>query len=400
MPTPTPSPAPVPTPSPLSSPLTDALLMPKLDFFSTTPITTTNHPLIDFALSMGFLFGGIALGSLVGRLIRAYVKKSGNSQDQEWGELVARGLANMPGILICMLGAYLALLSWPIEIREETKRIIVQTIFVIAALSVTFATSRLALLLLQRYSANAPGILPTTSIFGNFIKLVVVLLGILIILQSLGISITPILTALGVGGLAVALALQDTLSNLFSGFQILASRQFAPGDYVRLSSGEEGNVSDIAWRNTTIRSLQQFDIVVPNSTLSKAILTNFGQADAIYNFQIPFSIAYGTDLARAEEVIREVGRETLSVVPGGDKDYEPVVRYQNFADMGLQGQVTLGVMSYTDQFAVRHEFIKRLDARLRADDILLGRNPGALLAPEATPDAVKKESGNATGEGD
>ena len=380
MPTPTPS----PTPTPDASTLTNDLLQPKFDLLANLPTTApnANHPLVDFALSVGFLVGGIALGGLIGRLIRARIKRANESAESDWGEFISRAVGSMPGILIAVLGAYLALLNWPLDIREETRRVIVQALFVVAALSVTLSASRLAVLMLQRYAANTPGILPTTSIFSNFVKLVVVLLGILIILQSLGISITPILTALGVGGLAVALALQDTLSNLFSGFQILASRQFAAGDYIRLSTGEEGKVADISWRNTTIRSLQQFDVVVPNSKLAQSIVSNFGKTEAIYNLQIPFSVVYGTDLSRAEEIIKEVGKETLNAVNGGAKDYEPVVRYQNFADMGIQGQVTLRVMAYTDQYAVRHDFIKRLDARMQTDNILIGRNSAALVAPE------------------
>ena len=80
-------------------------------------------------------------------------------------------------------------------------------------------------------------------------------MGFLVVLQTLGVSIAPLLTALGVGGLAVALALQDTLANLFAGIHILASKTVQPGDYIRLSSGEEGYVVDINWRQTTVRQL-------------------------------------------------------------------------------------------------------------------------------------------------
>ena len=386
-PTPLPSATPAPSPSPSASVLPDFNLFPNLPDFPTKPVLNglpSNHPLIDFALSVGFLVGGFLLAGVINRVVRAQIRRGMADGEQGWADLLAQAVGTMPGVLVAVFGAYLALLNWPLDVQPETHRVTLQSLFVVAALSVTFSASRLAVLLLQRYAANAPGILPTTSIFGNFIKLVVVVLGILIILQSLGISITPILTALGVGGLAVALALQDTLSNLFSGFQIIASRQFAAGDFIRLSTGEEGKVADIAWRNTTIRTLQQFDVVVPNSKLAQSIVTNFGQTEAIYNLQVPFSLAYGTDLEKAETVVKAVGKETLDAVEGGDKGYEPVVRFQSFGDMGIQGQVTLRVLAYTDQYAVRHDFIKRLDARLRADDILVGRNSAAILAPVVT----------------
>jgi small-conductance mechanosensitive channel len=80
-----------------------------------------------------------------------------------------------------------------------------------------------------------------------------------------------------VGGLAVALALQDTLSNLFAGLHIIASKKLLPGDYFLLDSGEEGYVQDVNWRNTFIRTLRNNMIVVPNARLASAILTNYYQ---------------------------------------------------------------------------------------------------------------------------
>ena len=94
----------------------------------------------------------------------------------------------------------------------------------------------------------------STSILATTIDLTVYAIGTLILLESFGISISPLITALGVGGLATALALQDTLANLFSGINILMSKQIKIGDFVKLSTGEEGHVVDMSWRNTTIRT--------------------------------------------------------------------------------------------------------------------------------------------------
>ena len=107
---------------------------------------------------------------------------------------------------------------------------------------------------------KAAGTFASTSILVTMIELIVYITGALFLLQSFGVSITPLLTALGVGGLAVALALQDTLANLFSGINILLSKQIKMGDFVKLSSGEEGLVIDMNWRNTVIKAaVRQYD---------------------------------------------------------------------------------------------------------------------------------------------
>ncbi len=97
----------------------------------------------------------------------------------------------------------------------------------------------------------------------------------MILLNLLGVSITPILTALGVGGIAVALALQDTLANLFAGFYVSLAGQLRVGDYIKLDSGGEGYITDITWRSTTIRALQNNLIIVPNAKLAQAIVANY-----------------------------------------------------------------------------------------------------------------------------
>ena len=94
---------------------------------------------------------------------------------------------------------------------------------------------------------------------------IVAILGLLVVLNGLGLSITPMLTALGVGGLAVALALQEPLANFFAGVFLTLAGQIRSGDYVKLDSGQEGYVVDFSWRSTRLRMLANNLVVVPNS---------------------------------------------------------------------------------------------------------------------------------------
>ncbi len=148
-------------------------------------------------------------------------------------------------------------------------------------------------------------------------------IGFLVVLQTLGVSIAPLLTALGVGGLAVALALQDTLANLFAGVHILASKTVQPGDYIRLSSGEEGYVVDINWRQTTVRQLSNNLVVIPNGQLAKTNMTNYTRPEQQLTILVQVGVSYDSDLDQVERVTTEVIAETMRDVAGASRSTSP-----------------------------------------------------------------------------
>ena len=205
---------------------------------------------------------------------------------------------------------------------------------------------------------------------------------ILVILQSLGISIAPVLTALGVGGLAVALALQETLSNLFAGLQILAARQIKPGDYVHLDSGEEGYVTDVTWRNTTIRAIPNNMIIVPNSKLASTILTNYHQPAKEMLVYVEVGVHYDSDLEHVERVTLEVARDTQTTVEGARRDHEPRIRYNQFGDSGIIFKVVLSAEEFYDSYELTHQFVKRLKRRYNEEGIIIPFNMVTLDIPE------------------
>lgn len=213
--------------------------------------------------------------------------------------------------------------------------------------------------------------LPTTSLTENLVKVLVYGLGLLLVLSNLGISITPLLTALGVGSLAVALALQDTLSNLFAGIYIIANRQIGVGDYIKLDSGQEGYVLDIGWRATRVRELPNNVIVIPNAKLSQSILTNYYLPEKEMSVVFQAGVAYGSDLKKVEAVTIETARETLKEVQGGVDSFEPFIRFHTFGQSSVDFSVILRVREYTDRYLVVHEFVKRLHARYAKENITI-----------------------------
>ncbi|MGW5327947.1 mechanosensitive ion channel family protein [Streptomyces sp. NPDC004014] len=236
-------------------------------------------------------------------------------------------------------------------------------------LVVTVSAARVIAGLVRSVTQSRSGVAGSATIFVNITRVLVLAIGFLVVLQTLGVSIAPLLTALGVGGLAVALALQDTLANLFAGIHILASKTVQPGDYIRLTSGEEGYVVDINWRQTTVRQLSNNLVVIPNGQLAKTNMTNYTRPEQQLTILVQVGVSYDSDLDHVERVTHEVIAETMTSTTGAVPDHEPAIRFHTFGDSRIGFTVILGVGEFSDQYRVKHEFIKRLHRRYREEGI-------------------------------
>jgi small-conductance mechanosensitive channel len=196
-------------------------------------------------------------------------------------------------------------------------------------------------------------------------------LAVVTILNQFGIAIGPVLASLGVAGIAVALALQDTLGNYFAGVMIVIDKPFRPGDYVKLESGLEGFVESIGWRTTRIKPFGETTVVVPNSNLTTSILTNNYYPDLAVRVYVDCGVSYASDLEHVERVCIEVGQEVARRVQGADTEWLPVVRYKEFGDSNIAFTIVLRSLTFADSFLLRHEFIKALHRRFGDEGIVI-----------------------------
>ena len=321
---------------------------------------------MDPQVSAAIIFvSGAVIGFVLEKFVLHRLEKLARFTPWEGDEIVIdslKGLVLYSGLLAGLYGASLRL---PLD--DRLRMIVGKAILILFLLIVTVVMMRLATGFVTHYAEKA--VLPSTSIFTNLAKVLAFSLGMLIILQSVGISITPILTALGVGGIAVALALQDTLSNIFAGLHIIATRQIRSGNFIRLDSGEEGYVTDITWRNTMIRTLPNNMVLIPNSKLSGAIVTNFNLPATELSVPVQVGVSYDSDLEKVERVTIEVAKKLLQEVQGGVADFEPFIRYHTFADFSVNFNVILRAQEYADQPLLKHELLKRLHQRYRQEGI-------------------------------
>lgn len=321
------------------------------------------------------VFSLVALVSsyLVGQFIKGVVCRKlaaiAKQTSWQWDEVVIEGIRKGIPFWSVLLGLYIAFGFW--QLPDHLSHTLTNILFVLVALSATFLLSGIAGKLIVLYGSKIQQTLPVTSLTQNITRIVIVAIGLMMILNGLGISIAPILTALGVGGLAVALALQDTLSNLFAGFYVSMSRQIQVGDYVKLESGEEGYVTDIGWRTTKIKMLPNNVVLVPNAKLASAIITNYCLPDKELAVLIQVGVDYASDLEHVERVTCEVAKDTLQAVPGGVATFEPFIRYHTFGDSSINFTVILRAKEFVDQYLLKHEFVKRLHKRYNQEGITI-----------------------------
>ena len=199
-----------------------------------------------------------------------------------------------------------------------------------------------------------------TSLVRNAVRALVFVAGFLLVLDNAGVEIKTLLTALGVGSLAVGLALQPTLSNLFAGIHLSMAQPIRVGDFVELEDGTQGHVVDVGWRATRIRQLSNNLVVVPNARLAEMRLLNYSLPDPPQAVLVPVGVSYASDLRRVEAVTVEVARGLQRELPQADPQHEPFIRYSEFGDSAINFTAILRARSYTERWTVIHEFVMRL----------------------------------------
>jgi small-conductance mechanosensitive channel len=311
------------------------------------------------------LFGLLLRRVLLPRLARL-------SQWTTWGgdDLLVESLRGFLPFwcVLAGLAVGLQLVVLPAELASTIEK----SLLTVAILSASLWAANVAARVLELgIGPRTAGRTPLTGVTRYSVKLAVLSVGGLMVLSTLGISVTPILTTLGIGGLAVALGLQDTLSNLFAGMHITLARNLRVGDFIRLESGEEGFVEDIGWRSARVRTLPNNAVVIPNNRLAESVITNYFLPSKEVAVLVDVGVHYASDLDQVERVACEVGRNIMQTVAGGIPDFEPFIRYNRFGDSSIAFTMILRAREFGDNFLIKHEFIKALSRRFADEGIVI-----------------------------
>jgi small-conductance mechanosensitive channel len=270
-----------------------------------------------------------------------------------------------------------------LELPRRLGRALAAAFDILFVLACAIGLSRIAVAALTEYAHRHPAVSPALGVTRGIVRIAVAVLAAIMALETLGVPVAPLLTTLGIGSLAVALALQETLANFFAGLHLLADRPVRPGDYIKIHEGEEGFVETIGWRSSRLRTTKNNIVIVPNQKLSQAILTNFHLPVSNVAMTVALTVAAEADADAVEkhfndELARAV--DEIAELKGGGK--KPTVRLFDVTDAGQVWHCILDVQDVEAQKLAGHEVRKRLLARLRREKIALAVKEKVFLLPE------------------
>lgn len=311
--------------------------------------------------------GSVALAVFSRTVVAGRLRRLAQRTETALDDFLLDAVAGHLPAWICLAGVSAATHVSPLSSGRQLflHKLVVAGFFI----SLTIAASQFVGSLVRGYSSKFAASLGGTTLVESLARATVLGMGILLLLSNLGISVTPILTALGVGSLAVALALQDTLSNLFAGLHIVASNIVEVGDYIKLDTGHEGFVVDVGWRATRIRESANNLIVIPNTKLSQAVVVNFDRPEKEQSTTVEVGVGYDSDLERVEQVTLDVARQVMRETTGAVPSFEPLLRFHTFGDSAIGFTVVLRAKHFSDRSLLKHALIKKLHDRYRSEGI-------------------------------
>ena len=331
-----------------------------IEIIQSIPLYLESLPYGDY-LNAGAIFGlsiffAILIYFILKRYAVALASKSKTILDEELIIAIDKPLA----LGLAAAGGYFSLYS--LAGAHEFAKLLQDVFFVAGVLIGLYGTVRVIKALMKWYHHELA--MKTKSdlderflpIIKKILYIFAAAIALIIIFNHFNIEITPLLAGLGVGGLVIALALQDTLSNFFAGTSVATEGSVNVGDFIELEGGLKGFVEEVSWRATKIRTIQNNVVVIPNSKLASNIFTNYS-APFETSWPVAVGVGYDEDLDKVEKISIEVAKKVLETVPGGKKDFVPLVRFRGFGDSNINFSVILRVEKPTDKYVVTHEFI-------------------------------------------
>lgn len=369
------------------------------------PQFITGSPLLESAWAVGIFCVSILFAWLILFSTRLLAK---NIEQRFKSNLITQILYSLSRaifILLIIEGLLLALGS--VSYLESWDNALIHTSVSVAIVFFTFGLGRTGGEILswylhrRRVKRKARIDVSLINLMRRVIMIVICAIGLIVLLDYLEINITPFIASLGIGGIAIALALQPTLGNFFASTQLISDRVVRIGDYIELENGTiTGYVTDVGWRSTRIRTPTNNIITIPNSRLADSILTNFYSPNTELGVIVKCGVSYSSDLVKVEKCAMKVANQVVQELDEAVKTFIPIVRWEEFGDSNINFFIWVQAKERLASFIVRSELIKRLKARFDKEGIMINY-PARLLTfenPEdlqsLIPPDIEKEGGS------
>ena len=330
------------------------------------------HPALkEFLASLLWLAAAYVAARIASFLIGLLIERSAErGVDQRLLSALKRPIT----YALFLFGAWAAVNRMPVSARVDA--LVDGAIFALGVLLVTLALARAYSILLDWYAARAHPDAPATELarefnplFAKVGKVFIALVALSMLLQHFGVNVASLVVSLGVGSLAVGLAAQDTLSNMFAGFAILLDRPFRVGDRIQLATGEVGDVQAIGMRSTVMKTPEETVVIVPNSLLVKERLVNLSRPTRHLVTRVEVAVVFGSDLRKVRQVLTDAARSSARV----DPQREVVVLITRLHESAVNFAVMFWARDYAEQGLARTEVYEAVHDGLTAAGIAVPR---------------------------
>ncbi len=240
-----------------------------------------------------------------------------------------------------------------------------------------FLATRIGSLLFDWYASHVAAATSTSlddQLIPSFKRMLPILVYALAILWSLAvfeIQISPLLATLGIGGIAIALAAQPTLSNYFAGTYVISEGEIQVGDFIEIEGGPSGFVEDISWRSTKLRSRFNNLIIIPNSMMSDNMITNYSRPALAMNVIVTGGVSYSSNLQQVQDILMEVATKIVVESEHAVTDTEPRAGFSNFGDSNIDFWVFLQATDRAGSFQLKTQLIKQIHQRFNEEGIVI-----------------------------
>ncbi len=310
--------------------------------------------------SLIILIGFFAISKSVVYLFEMILLKLALKTKTRLDDMIVKETGRPVSLLLLFIGVRLALM--PLPLREHVALVINDIVSSLIIIFIGYLVIRVIDIIINEWGKVLASKTKSTlddSILSLLHKTSKIILGIvtfLFVLQVWGIEVGPLLASLGIAGLAVAFALQPTLSNIFGGVSLVLDKSVKKGDIIKLDADTMGTVYDIGIRSTKIKTWDNEIIAIPNGKLVDSKIQNFSLPDPSARINIEFGVAYGSKI----NVVKKLAVDTALACKHTMRDPEPKVLFLNMGDSALQFKLMFWVADMSVKWDAHQEVISNL----------------------------------------
>ncbi len=331
--------------------------------------------LVDIVIALLIIVGSILLGKIVNIISRFVLKPIFRRTKTKLDDKILELVIKSDNRIFTIIGLYLGSDYFTKRIKSETglknllsvdtynflisaSDIIFNILFIAAVLVSIYIVSKFFNLLMEYYLEkknleNTRGTLQDfIPLLKKIVLIILIVIGLLIILNKYNVNISGIIVSLGVGSLAIALAAQETLSNMIAGFVILIDRPFREGDRIKLPSGEFGDVYEIGMRSTKILDFDNNLVIIPNSELVKSRIQNITYPDYVSRVFVDVEVSYNSNIDFVKNILIEIAKNHPLTL----QEFEPTVFVMGFTTNGVSLRLISRTADYRNVFQIQSDF--------------------------------------------